>query len=112
MRLIRFGVKGQEKPGVLIAGKRRDASAWFRDWDAAFFAAGGLKKLAAKLSSASPAELPEVGGRSALGGARGTARKNHLRGAELFGSRQGNRGGSAERAQALHEGCEHHGWPE
>jgi len=44
----------------LIAGKRRDASAWFRDWDAAFFAAGGLKKLAAKLSSASPAELPEV----------------------------------------------------
>jgi len=60
MRLIRFGAKGQEKPGVLIAGKRRDASAWFRDWDAAFFAADGLKKLAARLSSASPVELPEV----------------------------------------------------
>ena len=60
MRLIRFGAKGQEKPGMLIEGKRRDASAWFRDWDAAFFAADGLKRLAAKLSSADPAELPEV----------------------------------------------------
>ena len=60
MKLIRFGAKGQEKPGVLIEGKRRDASAWFHDWDAAFFADDGLKKLADKLSSSRPAELPEV----------------------------------------------------
>jgi 2-keto-4-pentenoate hydratase/2-oxohepta-3-ene-1,7-dioic acid hydratase in catechol pathway len=60
MKLIRFGAIGQEKPGVLLEGKRRDASAWFRDWDAAFFAADGLKKLAAKLSSSAPADLPEV----------------------------------------------------
>ena len=61
MKLIRFGAKGQEKTGVLIEGKQRDTSAWFRDWDAAFFAADGLRKLAAKLSAAGPAELPEVG---------------------------------------------------
>jgi len=60
MKLIRFGAKGQEKPGVLIEGKRRDASAWFHDWDAAFFADDGLEKLAAKLSSSRPAKLPEV----------------------------------------------------
>lgn len=60
MRLIRFGAKGQEKPGLLVEGKRRDVSAWFHDWDAAFFAAQGLQKLAHKLSSASVAGLPEV----------------------------------------------------
>jgi 2-keto-4-pentenoate hydratase/2-oxohepta-3-ene-1,7-dioic acid hydratase in catechol pathway len=60
MRLIRFGAKGQEKPGLLLEGKRRDASAWFQDWDAAFFAAQGLQKLAHKLSSTGAAGLPEV----------------------------------------------------
>jgi 2-keto-4-pentenoate hydratase/2-oxohepta-3-ene-1,7-dioic acid hydratase in catechol pathway len=60
MRLIRFGAKGQEKPGLLVEGKRRDASAWFHDWDAAFFAAQGLQQLADKLSSVGAAGLPEV----------------------------------------------------
>lgn len=60
MRLIRFGAKGQEKPGLLMEGKRRDTSAWFHDWDAAFFAAQGLQKLAHKLSSTGAAGLPEV----------------------------------------------------
>jgi len=60
MRLIRFGAKGQEKPGLLVEGKRRDVSAWFHDWDATFFAAQGLQKLAHKLTSAGVAGLPEV----------------------------------------------------
>jgi 2,4-didehydro-3-deoxy-L-rhamnonate hydrolase len=60
MKLIRFGAKEQEKPGLLVDGKRRDASAWFHDWDAAFYAANGLQKLADKLSSTGAAELLEV----------------------------------------------------
>lgn len=60
MRLIRFGAKGREKPGLLVEGKRRDVSAWFHDWDGAFFAAQGLQKLAHKLTSAGVAGLPEV----------------------------------------------------
>lgn len=45
MKLIRFGEKGFEKPGVLINGIRRDCSAYFRDWDNEFFINGGLKQL-------------------------------------------------------------------
>jgi hypothetical protein len=31
MRLIRFGLQGKEKPGVLLDGKLRDLSAYFQD---------------------------------------------------------------------------------
>ncbi|HEY0865269.1 MAG TPA: fumarylacetoacetate hydrolase family protein [Opitutaceae bacterium] len=47
MKLIRFGNRKQEKPGVLDAsGVRRDCSKYFFDYDATFFAGGGLEKLA------------------------------------------------------------------
>ena len=42
MKLIRFGDKDQEKPGVLIDDKRLDCSAQFSDWDHDFFNNGGL----------------------------------------------------------------------
>jgi len=46
MKLIRFGERGQEKPGVLLKdGSRVDASALGLDYDEAFFGGGGLAKL-------------------------------------------------------------------
>jgi hypothetical protein len=36
MKLIRFGARGNEKPGVLINDRRLDLSSEFRDWDSAF----------------------------------------------------------------------------
>jgi 2,4-diketo-3-deoxy-L-fuconate hydrolase len=46
MKLIRFGDPGREKPGVLLPdGTRRDASAIAPDWNEAFFADDGLRRL-------------------------------------------------------------------
>ncbi|MFD2727141.1 fumarylacetoacetate hydrolase family protein [Hyunsoonleella rubra] len=45
MKLIRFGALGQEKPGLLINGQRKDLSSVFNDWDKDFFNNEGLKKL-------------------------------------------------------------------
>jgi len=45
MKLIRFGEIGNEKPGVLVEGKRKDLSSIFKDWDRAFFQNNGLDKL-------------------------------------------------------------------
>lgn len=45
MKLIRFGEKNKEKPGLLIDGVRRDCSAHFEDWNNDFFNSGGLRKL-------------------------------------------------------------------
>jgi 2,4-diketo-3-deoxy-L-fuconate hydrolase len=47
MKLIRFGPKGKEKPGVLLEEKTRiDVSAFFEDWNTAFFADSvGLERL-------------------------------------------------------------------
>lgn len=48
MKLIRFGERGREKPGLLLAGGVRvDASGAFRDYDEAFFGSGGLEELGA-----------------------------------------------------------------
>ena len=49
MKLIRFGKKGAEKPGVLVGNKRLDCSSWFKDWDRDFFENGGLKILKKRL---------------------------------------------------------------
>jgi 2,4-diketo-3-deoxy-L-fuconate hydrolase len=45
MRLIRFGEAGNEKPGVMYNGKRKDFSAFFNDWDRAFFQQNGMLEL-------------------------------------------------------------------
>ena len=59
MKLIRFGPRGAEKPGLLAAdGKRKDCSAHFADWNHAFFQGGGLEKLSALAAKA--AQLPDV----------------------------------------------------
>jgi 2,4-diketo-3-deoxy-L-fuconate hydrolase len=46
MKMLRFGNPGEEKPGVLLNGKRKDLSTYFRDWDRAFFSQDGLAELA------------------------------------------------------------------
>lgn len=51
MKLLRFGPTSQEKPGVLIDGLRRDASALFRDWDREFFESEGIARLRALIES-------------------------------------------------------------
>lgn len=60
MRLIRFGERGSEKPGVLVNDSRRDLSAEFGDWDYSFFASGGLESLRALLRKRSPEIFPKV----------------------------------------------------
>jgi 2-keto-4-pentenoate hydratase/2-oxohepta-3-ene-1,7-dioic acid hydratase in catechol pathway len=60
MKLIRFGPRGQEKPGVqLDDGTRLDVSAFGGDYDEAFFGGGGIERLAAWLRREQP-RLPRV----------------------------------------------------
>ena len=46
MKLIRFGEAGKEKPGVNIDGVNYDVSGFIKDYDALFFANGGIPHLA------------------------------------------------------------------
>ncbi len=46
MKLIRFGEVGDEKPGILLDGRKIDVSAHIADYNEAFFADNGLSKLA------------------------------------------------------------------
>ncbi len=45
MKIIRYGSKEREKPGVEIDGIRFDCSKFFKDWDHDFFANDGLFQL-------------------------------------------------------------------
>jgi len=45
MKLIRFGKRGLEKPGVLLGEKRKDCSGFFDDWNRDFFCNDGLNEL-------------------------------------------------------------------
>jgi 2-keto-4-pentenoate hydratase/2-oxohepta-3-ene-1,7-dioic acid hydratase in catechol pathway len=52
MKLVRFGPVGKEAPGVLLEdGTRLDCRAVAQDWNEAFFAHGGLERLAAWLAA-------------------------------------------------------------
>lgn len=59
MKLLRFGPVGQEKPGILLDDGRKDCSAYFSDWDQAFFEDNGLEKLQ-KLVDEQGHKLPAV----------------------------------------------------
>lgn len=50
MKLIRWGNAGKEKTGVVIDGKHYDTSGLGTDYNEAFFASEGLKRLAAYLA--------------------------------------------------------------
>ena len=58
MKLVRWGLNGEEKPGIWVDGKMLDVSAHIRDYDAAFFLGGGLQQLTAALESHSFPVLP------------------------------------------------------
>jgi len=60
VKLIRFGKRGSEKPGVLVEGVRRDLSSEFRDWGSDFFAAVGLNALKELLRRRNPGTFAEV----------------------------------------------------
>ncbi|HEY6213095.1 MAG TPA: fumarylacetoacetate hydrolase family protein [Vicinamibacterales bacterium] len=67
MRLIRFGERGREKPGLQLAdGTRVDASAIGGDYDEAFFENGGLDRLRA-WAERSAAGAPRVPADARLG---------------------------------------------
>jgi 2-keto-4-pentenoate hydratase/2-oxohepta-3-ene-1,7-dioic acid hydratase in catechol pathway len=64
MKLVRYGAKGQEKPGLIDkSGQLRDLSAHIRDFDGEAYSPASLKKLA----EFDPASLPAVGGNPRLG---------------------------------------------
>lgn len=45
MKLIRFGNKGQEKPGIQVGDVRYDVSAFGEDYNEAFFGSNGIDRL-------------------------------------------------------------------
>lgn len=64
MKLVRYGVQGEERPGLVDAtGKLRDLGGIVTDIDAAAIAPGSL----AKLQALDPSSLPEIGGEPRLG---------------------------------------------
>src|ERR1700741_5064326 len=64
MKLVRYGAKGAEKPGLIDkSGQLRDLSAHVKDLDGAAYAPESLKKLAA----IDPASLPAVSGKPRFG---------------------------------------------
>jgi len=60
MKLIRFGKIGSEKPGLCFdSGQRKDCSAYFKDWDRAFFQNEGLTQLT-QLIAEKGESLPDI----------------------------------------------------
>jgi 2,4-didehydro-3-deoxy-L-rhamnonate hydrolase len=66
MKLIRFGEKGKEKPGVEINGERFDLSSVVKDYDEYFFASDGLATLI-KTVEGNTAGFPKVSADIRLG---------------------------------------------
>jgi 2-keto-4-pentenoate hydratase/2-oxohepta-3-ene-1,7-dioic acid hydratase in catechol pathway len=59
MKLVRFGPRGAEKPGLMGSdGRIKDCSAHVADYDHAFFTGGGLERL--RGLAADPAALPDA----------------------------------------------------
>jgi 2,4-didehydro-3-deoxy-L-rhamnonate hydrolase len=74
-KLIRFGARGSERPGVVLAGAPAlvagspeliDASAFGEDWDERFFGSDGLTRLSA-WAAANAASAPRVPAGARLG---------------------------------------------
>ena len=64
MKLVRYGAKGAEKPGLIDkSGQLRDLSGHIRDLDGEAYSPASLKKLAA----IDPASLAAVSGKPRLG---------------------------------------------
>jgi 2-keto-4-pentenoate hydratase/2-oxohepta-3-ene-1,7-dioic acid hydratase in catechol pathway len=67
MKLIRFGDPGRERPGLQLEdGSRIDASAFGEDWNEAFFAGDGLRRLR-EWAGREAARAPRIGPDARLG---------------------------------------------
>ncbi|TGE03682.1 fumarylacetoacetate hydrolase family protein [Hymenobacter fodinae] len=66
MKLIRHGQPDQEQPGVILNDQKYDVSAFGEDYNEAFFATGGLARLAAFVQ-ANEGQLPLLGDEVRLG---------------------------------------------
>ncbi len=66
MKLLRYGPPGQEKPGILQGEQRFDVAAFGEDYNEAFFAGDGLRRLA-EFVRANTGRLPEVAATERLG---------------------------------------------
>ncbi len=66
MKLIRFGEKGAEKPGIILDGEMFDVSSLAADYDERFFENNGLEKLRSAIEQKASA-LPEIPPGSRLG---------------------------------------------
>lgn len=64
MKLIRFGNKGSEKPGIEINNERFDCSEHFEDWNHEFFQNEGLSKLKKLVNQT---DLPKIDNAVRLG---------------------------------------------
>lgn len=53
MKLVRFGNPGEEKPGVVIEGKRYDVSHLVNDFDTTFFGGDGIARLRSQVENGS-----------------------------------------------------------
>jgi 2-keto-4-pentenoate hydratase/2-oxohepta-3-ene-1,7-dioic acid hydratase in catechol pathway len=60
MKLIRFGNRGNEKPGIEVSGKRLDCSPFFEDWNRDFFMKDGLQALQNVCKRESLKEVPST----------------------------------------------------
>src|ERR1041385_5654123 len=67
MKLIRFGERGWERPGILLPdGRRIDASGFGSDYDEVFFGSGGIERLGLWLAR-QQGDAPEVPATARLG---------------------------------------------
>lgn len=61
MKLVRFGEKGAEKPGILLDDNTiADLSSEFKNYDEEFFKNGGMKKLEKLISGGKQTKYPEL----------------------------------------------------
>jgi hypothetical protein len=99
MKLVRFGNRGQERPGIVTAdGRIKDVSAHVRDYDHAFFSSGGLEALRA--IAASPESLPDAPARVRIGAPPAECLCDRP---QLFRPCQGDGRSGSRRADPLHE---------
>lgn len=66
MKLIRWGLNGQERPGICHEGRHFDLSGWEEDFGETFFATGGMTRLQ-KFWNENKGSLPEISGEARLG---------------------------------------------
>jgi 2-keto-4-pentenoate hydratase/2-oxohepta-3-ene-1,7-dioic acid hydratase in catechol pathway len=59
MKLIRFGLSGEEKPGIHIEGTNYDVSAFIKDFNEDFFGKGGIQQLSKLIDKNVLLKIPE-----------------------------------------------------